>query len=145
MKTSPFFRSNFSFRANLNDIPFAAVESTCNKSRRKSLPTTPQTVAEINDAFKLNQVQQNFGMTERSADERSTPFFKGAVECDSYSFCVFASNDAVKAIQENTEESKRKLYADGTFKICPVGPFKQVLIIFAELLGHVCLFILLCL
>lgn len=53
------------------------------------------------------------------------------------SFCVFASNDIIQAVLANVEVSRRKIYVDGTFKICPHGVFKQVLVVFFELMGSV--------
>lgn len=88
-------------------------------------------------------MRDNFGLTKRLEPKEGEPsqtrtmFYKRAYECDGYAYCVFASDDVITAIHQNTEASERKIYADGTFKICPIGKFKQVLILFAELLGHV--------
>lgn len=57
-----------------------------------------------------------------------------------YAYCIFASNDVVNTIKEYTAPENLKLYADGTFEICPQGQFSQVLIIYADLLGYVSLF-----
>lgn len=91
----------------------------------------------MNELFEIEHVRINFGLTKRAEGQTRSMFFKRAFECPEYAYCIFASDDVIKAILENTDVQTRKIYADGTFKICPIGRFKQVLILFAELLGHV--------
>lgn len=79
-------------------------------------------------------------MTYRKKEEEKSTFYKYAYECEEYAFCVFASDDVIRAIEENVDVSERKLYCDATFKICPMGVFKQVLIVFGEIFGHVSVF-----
>lgn len=117
------------------------MESTSHKVHRAALPKTPSKVSDINKLFEIPHVLQNYGMTKRISKEPPnippTKFFDHAYECDEFAFCIFSSKDIIKAVLEHTEKDERKLFADGTFKICPMGDFSQVLIIFAELLGHV--------
>lgn len=83
-------------------------------------------------------VRDKYGRAERADSTNQIEFFRGAYEVDDGAYCVFASEDIIKDIKSNTEDIERKtLYADGTFKICPRGNFKQVLILFSDLLGHV--------
>lgn len=119
------------------NVSFKSIESVCNRARRDALPKSAKTVQEVIDAFNKEYVYATYGMTHRSNDEEKTPFFKGAYECAEYSFCVFASDDIVKAIEQNVDVSQRKLYCDGTFKICPMGEFKQVVIVFCDIMGYV--------
>lgn len=103
------------------------------KTRRLALPKSPSTVTEIEEAFKIDFIRRYYGMTRRHNVEHKSDFFKHAFECDDFAFCVFASDDIIKAIEENEPIETRKLYADGTFKITPIGIFSQVLIVFCEL------------
>lgn len=112
------------------------MESTLNKARQAALPKTPSSVADIDKLFKIPNVHKNYGITKRSNGETSE-FYDASYECADFAYCIFSSKDVIKAIAENTEPNQRKLFADATFKICPMGPFNQVLIIFGELLGHV--------
>lgn len=80
---------------------------------------------------------QKYGMTYRKNAKNETQFFKYAFECNEYSFCVFASDDVINSILSNFDVSIRKIYADVTFKICPIGIFTQALIVFGEIFGYV--------
>lgn len=136
------FHEFLCFRKNIDHIAFEGVKSSCNKARRAALPKSPQTVEEINKLFETEHVRNTFGRTKRAEVEGETTqgamFFKRAYACNAYADCIFASDDVVNAIQQNTEPTQRKIFADATFKICPIGQqFKQVLILFGELLGHV--------
>lgn len=88
-----------------------------------------------------NASDENASGEKAPTDEKASPdveFFRGFYEVDGFSYCVFASADIVKEIEENTKTMERKtLYVDGTFKICPKGILNQVLIMFADLFGHV--------
>lgn len=133
----------FISRANIKHITFNDVESTCNKARRSALPKSPKDVQQINELFETPHVRDNYGLTKRPETKDGQPgqprsmFFKRAYECEAYAYCIFASDDVIKALQQNSQGTTRKLFADATFKICPVGKFTQVLILFADLLGHV--------
>lgn len=114
------------------------------KARREALPKDPKNAKEINKAMKNEYVLQNYGMTKRHEPTNGEPpksvsivFFRTAFECESYSFCIFAAEDVISIIEEKTAPSERTLFADGTFEICPVGQFNQVLILFSDIYGHV--------
>lgn len=131
----------FSFsRANV-DIPFKVVESICNSSRREALPKNAANVPDILEAFGKEHILETYGYTYRpKGGERST-FLKYAFECDEFSYCIFASDDIVKMIEENVEPSNRKLYSDATFKVTPIGVFRQVLVLHCDLMGFVRIFL----
>lgn len=118
-------------------MSFKSVESICNQARRAALPKSVKTADEINDAFKVPYIWETYGRTYRMKEEDKTPFFKYAYNGPEFSFCIFASDDIIKAIEENVDLSERKIYTDGTFKICPMGDFKQVVMLFADLHGYV--------
>lgn len=131
----------FIFREGIDHISFNSMESTLNKVRQAALPKTPSTIADIDKLFKTPNIHVNYGMTKRTSHDEQPPktsqFYDHSYECADFAYCVFSSKDVIKAILDNTEVNERKLFADATFKICPIGPFKQVLIVFGELLGHV--------
>lgn len=118
------------------------------KARRAALPKDPKNVNEINVSMDEPFVRQNYGMTKRheptngeQAKTEPTVFFRTASESDDISYCIFAAEDVISIIQEKTNPSERTLFADGTFKICPVGQFNQVLVVFCDIYGHVSQFI----
>lgn len=131
-------------RANIDEIPFSSVSSSMSKARRAALPKDAKRASEIVAAMKEPYVRHNFGMTLRhqptNGEEPKTEssiFFRTAFECEEYSFCIFAAEDVIETIKAKTEADNRTLFADGTFKVCPNGQFSQLLIIFADIYGHV--------
>lgn len=93
---------------------------TLQKIRSKTIPKAPKNAQEITDAFNIEAVYEKFGKTIRTNENERSEFFKGAIEHENYSFCVFASNDIVNAIQKEVPESTRKLFADGTFGVSKI-------------------------
>lgn len=104
------------------------------------LPTTPQSSDDINKAFQSENALKNYGMTlqnETNGDGlSSTPFFKKAYASKQFQYCVFASDNIIKAIKKIPIE-RRQFLLDATFKVCPYGVFNQLLIIHIEHLEEV--------
>lgn len=120
------------------------------KARRGALPKDPKNVNELNALMETPHVRENYGKTKRhepkegeAPKSEKTAFFRYAFECNDFSYCIFAAEDIVSIMETKTVRSERTLFADGTFKICPVGQFNQVLILFFDIYGHVstCFFI----
>lgn len=85
------------------------------------------------------QLQQSTDTDQQKEDvpTQRKMFYKHTFESAAHSYCVFASDDIVDAIKEHIEPSKRRFYMDATFKICPVGNFKQLLILYIDFMGQV--------
>lgn len=139
---------------------------TLQKTKSSRIPKAPKTAHEISEMFKIASVREKFGKTMRNDEKDRTDFFKAAFDEDGYSFCVFASDDIIKAIAKIPEQD-RKLFADGTFavrnsllqfyyiraitftsiclyfihyfKVCP-KPFTQDLVFHADVFGQVSIF-----
>lgn len=107
------------------------------KARKRALPQTPTNVAQIDEVFKHADVMTMYGMTNRIENAQKTPFFKGTIDEEKHSACVFASDDIIRSISETSESHERLLYSDATFYITPKGIFTQVLILFAAIYGYV--------
>lgn len=106
--------------------------------RQQAFPKSPKNVGEIIDAFNNNEhIHNNFGMTNRDDEQLKTEFFKGAIETEEYTACFFASDDIIKSIKSTSQNSERLLYADATFSITPIGIFKQVLVLYADIYTYV--------
>lgn len=123
-------------------ISFAKVSRAMYTARQKALPKSPTNAIEIEEAFRNEYVHKNYGMTRRFNADEKRDFFKHAFECDDFAYCVFASDDVIKAITENVPIENRNLFADGTFKITPIGIFKQVLILFCKINESVSFFLI---
>lgn len=112
------------------------------KIRNEALPKSPKNCEEIIAAFNIPYVIENYGLTIRDGDESAnTPprsmYYKHTFESNEHSFCVFASDDIVKAINEHVTQDTRRYYMDATFKICPLGIFKQLLIMYVLFMGQI--------
>lgn len=90
---------------------------TLQKTKRSQIPKSPQNAKDILDAFKIASVRDQFGRTMRKDEKDRSDFFRGAVDGDGFSFCVFASEDIIKATEKVIPENKRKFFADGTFAV----------------------------
>lgn len=110
-----------------------------------TLPKSPLTCEDIIDAYKKQSVMFNYGMSlqnETDADALpSTQFYKTAYKCKGFSYVVFASQNVVNSI-EKIHVNKRKFLMDATFKVCPYGIYKQLLVIYVEHLNEVNVFLI---
>lgn len=114
------------------------MESLCNQARRNALPKNAATIQQILEAFAKDYVRLTYGYTYRPNGAETSTFFKHAHDNgDGTGFCVFSSDEIVKLIEANVTVPERKLYSNATFKITPVGCFKQVLVMHCNLMGHV--------
>lgn len=62
-------------------------------------------------------------------------FFDSAVDRGTYSYCVFSSKYAIDIIEKYIVPERQHLMLDATFKVCPIGPFSQLLIFYAAYIG----------
>lgn len=125
----------YSFRAVDLGIGPTKNMRTLTKKYAKKFPDSPKTVSEILAYFDHESIQLTTGKTLRG-DEEATLFFKHAFENKDFSYCIFVSDDVVEII--NTIPSDRRLYfTDGTFKVCPTGPFAQLMVISIDICGQV--------
>lgn len=118
-------------------IAYKSMERSLQKIRHKVLPKCPTNVAEIIDAFNNDFVRNNYGLTSRGKESERSMFYKHAYECDDYSYCCFSSDDVTNAVQHNVDVSRRVYIFDATFKVCPLGPFMQLLIVSINMYGQV--------
>lgn len=97
------------------------------------MPKSPETIDGINDAFTVEDIKQNFGMSLHKPTNH--PFFNGAVDAGSHSFCVFSSKATIDLVcdPDNMPEDERHILMDATFKIVPTSVFKQLLILYVRI------------
>lgn len=102
--------------------------------RNKLLPESPKTIADVIAVFEKPDVGETIGSSKHSVD---VPFYVGCHEekndkdNPSYAFCVFKSQYTIDLIHKHLPDSKdRDILMDATFKCCPYGPFKQLLLLY---------------
>lgn len=91
-----------------------------NKLKNGKYPKSPRTVAEVFQAFETNGNGTDFRR-----------FYVGTHMDDDYGFAfsVFCSSKMIRRIEENITD-QRDILMDATFRAVPVGPYKQLLIIY---------------
>lgn len=86
---------------------------------------------EVIEAYKNDDVVEHYSRTKH--ENSKYEFYKGSYECDDFSYSYFASDHIIDNIKANPAmfpEDKREFLMDATFKICPLGKFYQLLIIY---------------
>lgn len=117
------------FHRNQNaNIDFNRKKRTIQRLKRGVLPQSPKTVAEILAAFDKSAVFDTYGKSLHEGED--LPFFNGAIETKDFSYCVFSSRKSIELIEKYIPVPERHILMDGTFRIVPVGPFKQLLILY---------------
>lgn len=89
-------------------------------------PVTPE---EIELEFKKDDVFEDLGLSQHR--EHGVLFNKIDIQ-DEYCNCIFSSANLIDLVKKKLEPNERFFVMDGTFRITPHGPFKQVLIIHVE-------------
>lgn len=108
-------------------MPFNKYERTLQMIRDKTIPKNPTNCGDISAAFQDETILNTLG---RSKHTDKSIFFDGVVEKDTHSFCVFSSKYVISLIAKNIEPARRHFMIDAKFKVVPVGPFYQLLIIY---------------
>lgn len=105
------------------------------KIKKGSLPKTPKNVGEIIKAFQQTSVIESYGFTLQTIDLEKKPieerymFYDCAIEEKEFSYCIFSSKVSIQLIESKINLDERHILMDATFKTCPDGPFKQLLIL----------------
>lgn len=111
-------------------MTFSKIQRGLQKIVSKNLVTSPKNALEVIEAFNLENVWNDFGLSKDYLNPRH--FFTAAIKEENYSFCLFSSLKTIYLIKENIPPSKRTYLIDATFKIVPYGCFKQLLVIYIE-------------
>lgn len=119
---------SFIYRNQHANIDFNKKKRTIQRLKRGVLPKNPTTVAEILAAFEDPAIFDTHGKTLH--ENENFPFYSGAIETDKFSYCVFSSPKTVQLVEQHIPIAKRDILMDATFRIVPVGPFKQLLIFY---------------
>lgn len=107
---------------------FTKKKRTLQRLKRGVLPKNPTSVADILSALIDKAVLDTYGKTIHENENHK--FYNGAVETSKYSFCVFSSPKTAQLMQQHIPTAERDILMDATFRIVPVGPFKQLLILY---------------
>lgn len=108
-----------------DQVQFGRMRRSLNKNRKKGIPNNPKTVQEVESFFADPTVQSKlFG--------NSSSFYKCTIITEVFAYVIFASESILSNLP-----FVQKYLIDGTFKVVPAGPFKQLLTISLEDEQHV--------
>lgn len=112
-----------------NSVNFYTLERTLYRLARGNLPQSPLTAAEVAFAFQNEKIMERFGTTKSN---EPSPFFRKVYVCSQFSYCVFASQSIIRRIETHIKIDERNFLLDATFKVCPMGDFRQLLVVYVE-------------
>lgn len=118
------------------NLKFLKIQRTLQRVKKSGLPKNPTNIEEINAAFRNDEIMNTYGTSLQSS--KKYKFFSGGFETPDHSFCVFSSEAMIELIEQNIPPADRHILMDATFQICPVGPFKQILIFYIRKCRQVC-------
>lgn len=113
-------------------LQYAKRQRTYQKHQRKGIPKNPKTVDDVKSYFEQQEIRDRYG---KSLNTNPKPFYNETVVTSMFAYVIFCS----EVILQNLPPIRR-LFIDGTFKVVPAGPFKQLLIIGIENDSHVSIF-----
>lgn len=102
--------------------------------RNASLPKAPLRFAAVAEVYANEDILKMYGMTVNPRGSKL--FYKNVFSSEQFSYCVFASDVIIDGIKTIPVE-RRHYLMDATFKVCPFGEFKQLLIIYIGYLERV--------
>lgn len=132
------FETYFRTKKNAPDLDTSKMLRHLRRLKDRTFPKSPQTGPEVDAVFNNEQINKKYGQTRDDFEK----FYHGTVAKPNYIFSVFASPKAIRLIEEEMPiGSKRTILMDGTFKIVPTGCFNQLLVLYIEHEGYVCIFL----
>lgn len=118
-------------------VDLSRMSRTCYRYKSCEYPPSPRTAEDVKNAFEVDDIMRRFGMSSVQENEAPTAFYRGTHVCDDFAYTVFASQGIIDLIEKNIAVDRRKYLMDATFKICPLGEFKQFLVIQIEYVDEV--------
>lgn len=110
------------------------MERNLRRYKSSIFPSSPLTAAGVLEVFQQDNVNKLFGLTRHDIPNQ---FYKGTEVTPNFENTFFASDAIIKLIKEYIPNEKRDYFMDATFKIVPIGSFRQILIIYIEYIGKV--------
>jgi hypothetical protein len=110
------------------------MERNLRRYKGSAFPSSPLNATGVLEVFEQESVNKHFGMSQH---EIPNQFYKGTQVTANFENTFFASDKIIELIKKNIPSSKRSYFMDATFKIVPIGSFRQILIIYIEYIGKV--------
>lgn len=113
------------------------MERNLRRYKSSTFPSSPLNGTEVMEVYQIENVNKAFGL---SRHDIPTQFYKGTQVTPAFENTFFASDKTIELIKENIPVGKRNYFLDATFKIVPVGTFRQFLIVYIEYVDKVRIF-----
>lgn len=98
-----------------------------NKLKIGKYPASPKNSEDVNIKFQDYKIKNEFGKYYRSTQNG-----------DAFSFTIFYSKKMVNRMKRYIND-QREILIDATFQVVPMGPFKQLLILYVAYKKNVCI------
>lgn len=108
-----------------DEIQYGKMRRSLNKNRKKGLPNNPRTVEEVESFLQDSKVNAKLF-------KDSVTFSNCTIITELFAFVIFASEEILANLPQI-----HQILVDGTFKVVPAGPLKQLLTISVENQQHV--------
>ncbi|KAJ6639458.1 hypothetical protein Bhyg_12203, partial [Pseudolycoriella hygida] len=115
-------------RKSSKNIQFGRRQRTYQRCQRQGIPRNPKTLDEIKTYLEQEEVLNRIGKTLHCEPKM---FYQQTVITALFAYCIFASESILTNLP-----AILNMRIDGTFKVVPAGPFKQLLIICVDVSGH---------
>lgn len=102
-------------------------ERSFQRLRNLGVPKAPKNIEDIRKAFSDARIYDFYCKTDHE-DHREI-FFDHLHQSTDFSYCVFSSKKIIEFIRCKSEIGERNYLIDATFKVVPIGTFKQLLVI----------------
>lgn len=109
------------------------MERTLRRYKSNTFPSSPMNGAGVMEVFQRANVNEAFGC---SRHDKPTQFYKGTQLKADFENTFFASEQIIEMIKTNIPINRHYLM-DATFKIVPIGSFRQLLVLYIEYIGKV--------
>lgn len=114
-------------QAGVSGVEFGRVSRTLRRYKNEAFSASPKSGEELIAVFQKKSIMAAFGYSKH---ENPKQLYKDTIMDGDKYVCTFLVSEAiVELIKTNIDLNRRKYMMDATFKIVPVGIFKQLLII----------------
>lgn len=103
---------------------------TLQRDKNRGIPNSPLNCAEVHQVFENENVMEVYGRSLHADGDQPNILLKHVNDDENVAYCLFASDKIINKIKANIAVDRRHLLMDATFKVCPFGSFKQLLIIY---------------
>lgn len=127
----------YSDQSGTSDVDYNKIGRTLRRQKNKAYPSSPQSGEDVAQIFQKPDLMRKFGYSKHDVPKM---LYKGTIVENEFVCTFLASETIIALIEENIDVDRRRYLIGATFKIVPIGCFKQLLIIYVEYIESVSLY-----